>query len=125
MACPLLVPLVEAGGHNSKEADTALRKYLKPLLKRNIDTLILGCTHYGILENRIRRIVGHKIKVISGSKLIGKKLKDYLDKHKELENKLGKSKVRVFYSTGLTPSFTELGSKFFGGRIKARKASLN
>lgn len=125
IACPLLVPLVEAGKHNSKETDIALRKYLKPLLKRNVDTLILGCTHYGILENRIQKITSPKIKVISGSKLIGKKLKDYLNRHKEVQNKLDKNRIRVFYSTDLTPSFTKLGSKFFGSKIKARKAILN
>lgn len=124
-ACPLLVPLVESGEQNSKITNLALRKYLKPLLRKNIDTLILGCTHYGILENRIQRIAGHKVKVISGSKLLGKKLKGYLSKHKELENKLGKNRVRVFYSTDLARNFTELGGKFFGSKIKPRKAVLN
>ncbi len=121
-ACPLLVPLVEAGEQNSKKTDLALRKYLKPLLKENIDTLVLGCTHYGILEKQIQKIIGPKIKIISGSELIGKKLKNYLSKHKELEKKLGMGRARVFYSTKLTANFTKLGSKFFGGNIIARKA---
>jgi len=123
-ACPLLVPLVEAGKQNSKKTDLALKKYLKPLLKENIDTLILGCTHYGILEKQIQKMIGPKIKIISGSELVGKKLKDYLSNHKELEKKLGKGKARVFYSTKLTANFTKLGSKFFGSNIIARKAVI-
>lgn len=123
-ACPLLVPLVEAGKQDSKETDLALRKYLKPLLKENVDTLILGCTHYGILEKQIRKIIGSKIKIISGSELVGRKLKGYLNNHKELEKKLGKGRARVFYSTKLTANFTKLGSKFFGSNIIVRKAVI-
>lgn len=125
VSCPLLVPLVEAGKQNSKQTDLALKKYLKPLLKEHIDTLILGCTHYGILEKQIQKITGPKIKIVSGSELVGKKLKSYLNNHKELESKLSKNKIRVFYSTKLTTNFTKLGSKFFGSSIIARKAVIN
>ncbi len=123
--CPLLVPIVEAGEQNSKAAKIILENYLKPLKNKGIDTLILGCTHYGILENQIRKIIGSDITIISEAKVVPKKLKSYLKKHPEIEQKLGKNKIIRFYSTDLTKKFVLLGSKFFGQKIKAQKVSLN
>ena len=124
-ACPLLVPIVEAGEQNSKAAKLILENYLKALKTGNIDTLILGCTHYGILENKIRRITGSKIKLVSEGKVVAEKLKDYLKRHKEIEMRLGKSGIRQFYSTDLTDKFETLGSKFFGKEINARKPLIH
>ncbi len=123
-ACPLLVPLVEVGEQDSKIADSALENYLKPLIKNKIDILILGCTHYGILEKKIRKIVGPKINIISEAKIVAEKLKDYLERHEEIENKIGKNKKIIFYTTDLTDKFKKLGSKFFGKSIKAEKINL-
>lgn len=123
-ACPLLVPLVEAGEQNSEMTQIALRKYLKPLLAKEIDTLILGCTHYGILEAKIRKIVGRNVKIISESRIIGAKLKDYLARHPEIETRLAQNSKRTFYSTDLTDNFQKLGSRFFGEKIEVNKAEL-
>jgi len=123
--CPLLVPIVEAGEQNSKATKIILENYLKPLKNKGIDTLILGCTHYGILENQIRKITGSDIAIISEAKVVPKKLKSYLGRHPEIERKLGKSRMVKFYSTDLTKKFVLLGSKFFGRKIKAQKVSLN
>src|SRR3990167_4735526 len=64
-ACPLLVPLVEAGEHDSARMDELIREYAAPLLEKDIDTLVLGCTHYGILEEKIRAAVGSGMQIIS------------------------------------------------------------
>jgi glutamate racemase len=123
-ACPLLVPLVEAGEQNSPETETILKRYLAPLLQKKIDTLILGCTHYGILENKIREIVGSKVNIISEAKVVPKKLEKYLKKHGDLEKTLGKKSNVHFYSTDRTNNFQILGSKFFGRPIRVEKAVL-
>ncbi len=123
-ACPLLVPLVEAGEQNSKAAELIIYDYLRSLINKKIDTLILGCTHYGILENKIRKIIGSNIHIVSETKIVPKKLEDYLIRHKEIKEKLGRSGIIRFYSTDLTNKFTILGSKFFGKVIQARKATL-
>ena len=123
-ACPLLVPIVEAGEQNSEITDIILKKYLKPLMAKKIDTLILGCTHYGILEPQIKRIIGKKVKIVSESKIVAEKLKNYLGRHPEIENKLAKRGKRDFYSTDLTENFKILGSRFFGQKIKVKKAKL-
>lgn len=124
-ACPLLVPIIESGEQNSKIADIALEKYLKPLLNKKIDTLILGCTHYGILESKIRKITGKAVNVISEEKIVAKKLKDYLSRYPEIEKLLAKNGKRDFYSTDLTERFNILGSKFFGKKIQAKKAMIS
>lgn len=123
-ACPLLVPLVEAGEQRSEIAKLALKKYLRPLAAQKIDTLILGCTHYGLLERQIQKLVGKDVKIISESKIIGQKLKNYLERHPEIERQLGKNKKRAFWSTDLTDDFQKLGSQFFGSKIEVKKARI-
>lgn len=122
--CPLLVPLVEEGEHNSKATEIILQKYLKILKSKSIDTLILGCTHYGILENKIKKILGSQVTVISEAHVVPHKLKDYLKRHPEIDKQLDKNGTVSFYSTDLTDKFVILGSKFFGKKIKAYKVSL-
>ena len=123
-ACPLLTPLIESGEKNAALIHFILENYLRPLLKKNIDTLILGCTHYGILEKQIRKIVGPQVNVISEAQVDAEKLMQYLDKHDSFEQSLKKKKLREFYSTDLTKKFKVLGSKFFGQGIDPRLAIL-
>jgi len=123
-ACPLLVPIIEAGEHNWEGTNLILKKYLKPLLAKKIDTLILGCTHYPIIKNKIKKIVGKKIKLVSQEEIIGLKLADYLKRHPEIEKKLGKSGKRIFLTTDLTDKFQKLGSLFYAKKILAKKLIL-
>lgn len=123
-ACPLLVPIIESGEHDSVVVDIMLEKYLAPLNKRTVDTLILGCTHYGILEKKIRKSIGAKVSIVSEAHVVPKKLKAYLKRHPEIERKLGRKKKRLFYSTDPTDKFNRFGSRFFGAPIRAKKAIL-
>ncbi len=121
---PLLVPIVEAGEHKSEIAKIALQKYLKPLIAKKIDTLILGCTHYGILEKQIKIIVGKDIQVISEGKVVAEKLVNYLQRHPEIEKQLSKKSQRIFLITDLTTKFQTLATKFFGQKVKPIKIEL-
>lgn len=121
---PLLVPIVEAIEKHPKATEMILTQYLKPLLAKKIDALILGCTHYGFLEKMIRKIVGKKIAIISEEKIIPEKLQNYLKRHPEYDRKLTKGGSVTFYSTDLTEKFRILGGKFFGKKIAVKKASL-
>lgn len=123
-ACPLLVPIVEEGEQNSPAAKLIVKRYLAPLRKKNIDTLILGCTHYGILERQIRAAAGKNVAVISEARVVPKKLKNYLARHPEIERTLSKGRSVRFFSTDLTERFVRLGSRFFGKKISVRKATL-
>ncbi len=124
-ATPLLVPFIESGEYNLDVADVVLKNYLNVLLNHKIDTLILGCTHYGILENKIKKIIGPNINIISDKKVVPIKLEKYFLRHPEIESKFKKGGSVKFYTTDLTEKFTTLGSKFFGKKIKPRKALLN
>lgn len=123
-ACPLLVPIIELGEQNSKGADVFLKSYLLPLKKAKIDTLILGCTHYGIIERKIQAMMGKNVQILSEAKIVPRKLKEYLMRHVELEGRLGKGCALKFYTTDLTEKFVQLGSKFFGQQIAAEKVEL-
>ncbi len=120
---PLLVPIVEEGEENSKIAELAVKKYLTPLLEKKIELLILGCTHFGILEKTIKKEAG-QIKIIKQGPLMAEKLKKLLEKNPCLERRLNKQGRVRFYTTDLTSKFVRLGSKFFGKKIKAEKIEL-
>lgn len=115
-SAPMLVPLAEGG--ETKLAYPFLIKYLKPLLAKKIDALILGCTHYPIFKNDIKKILGNGIKILSQDEIIPKKLKDYLKRHKEIEQKLSKnSKVKILV-TDKTQSMDKLVGKWFSSKVK-------
>ena len=122
-ACPLLVPIIEAGEHGWEGVDLILKKYLTPLIKKNIDTLVLGCTHYPIIKEKIKKITG-QIQLISQEEIIGPRLADYLNRHPEIESKIKKSSKRVFLTTDLTDKFQKLGSQFFGQKISPKVINL-
>lgn len=114
LATPLLVPLIEEG--ENKLAIPILEKYLKPLLAKNIDVLVLGCTHYPILKKEIRKIVGKNIKIISQDEIIPKKLKEYLARHKEIKL-TKKGSIKILF-TDITPTVEDLSRKWFGENTK-------
>lgn len=123
-ASPLLVPIVEAGEHNSEVAKIMLKQYLTPLLKKKIDTLILGCTHYGILKNQIKKIVGSDITIVSEANIIPRDLAHYLARHPEIESKLSTRKQVSFTTTDTTDKFSRLGSEFYKQPITVKKVLL-
>ncbi len=123
-ACPLLVPIVEAGEDSPEIVLPVLQKYLKPLLKENIDTLILGCTHYGLLENQIKSITGAKVNLVVEGEVVAEKLADYLKRHSDIEQKLILTGEIELFTTDLTDKFQLLGGKFFGQPIRPCKVEL-
>lgn len=121
VACPLLVPLVETGEDDLEIVDRVVKKYTDQL--QGVDTIILGCTHYGMLADRIREAVPG-ITVIDEGEVIGRKTKDYLERHPEMESKLSKNSTREFLTTDLSERFERLGSIFYGDDIVVEKVKL-
>ena len=111
-AAPELVPLIEAG--KSLFTKPLLLKYLKPLLNKKLDALVLGCTHYPILKKEIRKIADRKIKIISQEEIIPKKLQGYLKRHPEITKKLSRNKRIKILVTKKTPNMSHLVKKWFG-----------
>ena len=117
-ACPLLVPLIEESYENEPETKSILEKYLKTLKESNIDTVILGCTHYGWLQNLIQELLGKDINVMDSGKVVAFKLEEYLKKHKEIV-KEGDGK-RIFLTTDSDRKFNKAAKKFLGRDIKSK-----
>jgi glutamate racemase len=117
-ACPLLVPLIEEDWHKKPEAITILKKYLNPLKSCNIDTLVLGCTHYPLMKGDFKRIMGKRTQILDSGEITAKKLKQYLEKHPEIEKKLSKGRTRTFLTTDDPVKFKDFTEKHFGMKIK-------
>ena len=123
-ACPLLVPLIEEDWASKPEAKMILKKYLRPLKVRQIDTLILGCTHYPLLIKEIAGVMGKNVKIIDSATVTAEKLADYLIRHPEIEKKLSKKSKIIFYTTDDVNKFRELGRKFLGEDIREVKKAV-
>lgn len=121
-ATPLLVPLIENDG--MRWVDDVLESYLTPLLSHDIESLILGCTHYAFLKNRIQNIVGTNVKVMSQDDIIPPKLKDYLGRHSERASTLSKKGAIDFMATDLTDAYHIAAEKIYGQNIHIRKVTL-
>ncbi|MFH0788478.1 MAG: glutamate racemase [Pseudomonadota bacterium] len=119
-ACPLLVPLVEEGWLNRPETRRVVRKYLFSLKMKQIDTLVLGCTHYPLLKPVIQNKMGKKVQVIDSSQEVALWVKDYLDQNPGISARLTLTdgeKGHRFYVSDLTPNFQQIASHFLGRPI--------
>ncbi len=117
-ACPMFVPLVENGYSESEAAMIIAKDYLKPLKEANVDTLILGCTHYPLLTNVISAIMGEGVTLLSPGALAAEEAKSYLEKGGLLGSKeCGNSE---FYVSDSVENFTQLGSTFLGKPIDGK-----
>ena len=126
LACPKLVELVEAGDTSSPETREVVREYMEEILKQDIDTLILGCTHYEHLLSDVNAVIGERnITVISEAEVIARKLGEYLKRHPEIEGRIERAKDRMFYTTDTTNKFEKLGSIFFGQAIVPERIRLD
>ena len=117
MSSPLLVPLIEEGWAKKPETKMILKKYLHPLKTKQIEALILGCTHYPFLLSEIRKIMGKRISVPDPGQVISANLKTYLAKHPELKLEPSDKKMRSYFTTDDPKKFKELGEKFLNGKI--------
>ncbi|MBU0667868.1 aspartate/glutamate racemase family protein, partial [Patescibacteria group bacterium] len=123
-ACPLLVPLVEEGWSHKPESRMILKKYLIPLKSENVDTLILGCTHYQFMLQEFKRIMGKKVQVPNPGEIIAASLKDYLKRHPEIETLLTRKGGRHFLTTDDPQRFAQVGGAFMGTRLENVKKTV-
>lgn len=125
-ACPLWVPLVEKGNYDSEEANKEVKKHIDNLMSRSpkIDTIILGCTHYPLLLNTIKKFVPENIALITQGEIVAKGLKDYLKRHQEMDMKCSKNSSLEFLTTGDVANFDIHAGNFFGKEIKSKHLKL-
>ena len=121
-ACPLLVPLVEEGWFNARETKMILRKYLAPLKQKQIDTLVLGCTHYPLLKDLIRYRIGKsRVNLIDSSIEVALTMETYLKKSPEFAETLAKGKQNRYFVSDITEAAVKTAEKIFGRRIALEK----
>jgi len=111
VACPLLVPLVEEGWLKRPETAVIIKKYLHPLKVRQIDTLILGCTHYPLLKDKIQRKIGKRVRIIDSSIAVAGIVKDYFENHPDVESQLGKHSRFKLMVSDVTDQFEKIARK--------------
>ena len=125
-ACPLWVPLVENNEARGDGTDYFIRKYIDELLAKDnqIDTVILGCTHYPILLPKIRQYMPSGITTVAKGEFVAKSLKDYLQRHPEMDKKCTKGGRCVYRTTEAEDKFIESASTFLNEAIKVERISL-
>ncbi|RYG25048.1 MAG: glutamate racemase, partial [Chitinophagaceae bacterium] len=125
-ACPMWVPLVENNEHEGHGADFFVKKNLKSIIGKgkDIDVLLLACTHYPLLNEKIREYLPIGIKLVSQGEIVAESLVDYLGRHEEMEARCSKNGKRLFYTTDSTEDFDSHASIFFGSAVKSSHLDL-
>lgn len=125
-ACPMWVPLVENNEANGEGADFFIRKYIDNLLAkdRQIDTLVLRCTHYPILLPKIQKFIPQGVKVVAQGEYVATSLKDYLHRHPEMDMKCTREGKCRFYTTEAEDKFIESASMFLNENITVQRITL-
>jgi glutamate racemase len=125
-ACPMWVPLVENNEFENVGADYFVKQHINRLLTndRQIDTVILGCTHYPLLINKIREYLPSEISIIEQGDIVGESLKDYLTRHPEMDEKCSKNGSVHFYTTEQTSKFKQTAGIFFEGELNVEHVVL-
>lgn len=125
-ACPMWVPLVEYGEATGPGADYFVEKDVDALLAMSpgIDTVILGCTHYPMLIDKIRRYVPAGINVVSQGRIVADSLADYLRRHPEMEARLTRGGTVSYLTTENADKFSATASAFMDGAVRAHTISL-
>ena len=125
-ACPLWVPLVENNEAEGEGTDYFIRKYIDELLAkdRQIDTVILGCTHYPLLLPKIKKYMPEGITTVAQGELVADSLKDYLQRHPEMDAKCTKGSKCSYYTTEAEEKFIESASTFLNKAVTVQRIEL-
>ena len=142
-ACPLWVPLIEAGEHNGPGAKYFIGKYLREILAKDpqIDTLVLGCTHYPLMKERIDNwlefrheldesefplpVNSPRVTTIAQGELEAKSLADYLHRHPEYRDQLSTNGTCSYLTTENADRFSQSASQFIGSPVQAEHIALS
>ena len=125
LPCPMWVPLIEAGEHTSDGAKYFIRKYVRQIIERDplIDTLLLGCTHYPLIQSAIddelSRLSARPCRTIAQGPIVARSLKDYLLRHPEIEQRLQKGGECTYLTTDNADRFAEAATLFLGSSVRA------
>lgn len=125
-ACPMWVPLVEYNEAQAPGADYFVQKYIDELLTRDdqIDTVILGCTHYPLLLNKIKQYMPAGIHIVSQGELVAHSLQDYLKRHPEMDARCTRGGQCIYFTTEAEEKFADSASTFLNESINVSHLDL-
>ncbi len=125
-ACPMWVPLVENNEYKNDSANYFIKKHLNNLFNQDseIDTLLLGCTHYPLLIDKLKQFTPPHISIVSQGEIVAKSLADYLNRHPSIEEKCKKTGGIEFFTTDDTLDFNNKATTFWGKEVASKHASL-
>lgn len=115
-ACPMWVPLIENNEYDNSGADYFIKKHVDHLMAQQplIDAIILGCTHYPLIADKIKKFLPSGVTLLSQGTIVAKSLCDYLQRHPEIDENCSKGKSLHFYTTDLPETFDKAAQIFFG-----------
>lgn len=114
-SAPELASLIEAG--ELGKAQVQLIKYINKLISQNVDTVILGCTHYCYLKDSLTNNYSKNINIISQDVIIPKKLREYLKNHPEIKKEISSKGSNEFYITKINTNYSRISDQLFGKKI--------
>ena len=125
-ACPMWVPLIENNEQETPGADFFVKKYVDSLLAQSaeIDTVLLGCTHYPLLMGKLRAYFPSSIQLISQGDIVAESLAHYLTRHPEIESRCSKRGRISFFTTDSTEDFDRHAGVFYGEEIHSEEVFL-
>jgi glutamate racemase len=125
-ACPMWVPIVENNEIGTEGAEYFIKKNIQNILRKDakLDTLILGCTHYPLLLETIRKYVPENIHILEQGEIVATKLIEYLERHPEMDSRLSKDSVTEFLTTESSENFENKAELFLGTSVSAATIHL-
>ena len=125
-ACPMWVPLIENNELDNEGTQYFVKKHIEQLFakSKNIDTIILGCTHYPILKPMIEKYLPANITLLTQGSIVAKGLQDYFVRHSEMEKMISKNGQLEFFTTDSKEQFDKHASLFFGKEVSSKHLSL-
>lgn len=125
-ACPLWVPMIENNEHHSEAAEKFVKMDLERLMQKStdIDTILLGCTHYPLLLDTIQQQLPADIKVVTQGEIVADSLYDYLQRHPEISQQVTIGGSTRFCTTDSPGYFDKNASSFFGAGVQSEKVRL-
>ncbi len=126
MACPMWVPLIENNEMHNEGADYFIKKYSQNLMQQcaSIDAVILACTHYPLIQEKIQDHLPKGVTLISQGAIVAESLKLYLQRHPEIDKKASKNSIVQFFTTDQTENFDKAATLFYGKTVKSSHISL-
>ncbi len=126
-ACPMWAAIVENGDADFDGTDAFIKRDIEKLLAQNhqIDTIVMGCTHYPLLEKKIKKYLPKEITLVNQNSIVAQSLNDYLIRHNEIDSILTKNGTTIFYTSENPETFNKTAQIFLNRPIKAQQLPIN